>query len=182
VNTANLPLASDSGATFSADRRYRYRLWRSWGDGERRCAFVGVNPSTAGEDKDDPTIRREIGFARRWGFTAIDKGNLFALVSTDATALLDSDDPVGPDNDEHLHAMLSASHRIVLAWGGHPPRVRALVLARLDSFRRIVRAQPRCEIGTLGSNADGTPKHPLRLPYSTPWTSCTFGSAPEGRS
>jgi hypothetical protein len=137
----NLPFGSVSGATFSPDRRYRYRLWRSWGAGERRCAFVGVNPSKAGEDQDDPTIRREIGFAKRWGFTAIDKGNLFALVSTDVTALLDSDDPVGPDNDEHLHAVLSAAHRIVLAWGSHPPRVRALVQARLDPFRRIVCAQ-----------------------------------------
>jgi hypothetical protein len=49
IMTGLFPFGFDSGATLSADRRYRYRLWRCWGDRENRCVFVGLNPSTADE-------------------------------------------------------------------------------------------------------------------------------------
>ena len=39
-------------ALLSPCRRYRYALWRRWGDGPP-AMFIGLNPSTA----DDPTIR-----------------------------------------------------------------------------------------------------------------------------
>jgi hypothetical protein len=85
VATTSTPPGSSrsAGATFSKDRRYRYRLWRSWGDPELRCVFVGLNPSTADESNDDPTIRKCVGFAKLWGFGAVDVVNLFAFRSTD---------------------------------------------------------------------------------------------------
>jgi hypothetical protein len=165
--TLLLPFGFDDGATFSADRRYRYRLWRSWGSREHRCVFVGVNPSVAGETNNDHTITKEIVFAKRWGFGALDKVNLFGLVSTDVTALLRTDDPIGPDNDDHVRAALEDAHRIVWCWGKHNARVASMVRARLASLEWLHTARPGCEEGTLGWNQDGSPRHPLRLSYAT---------------
>ena len=44
-------------ALFSRDRTYRYRLGHRWGDGAAAC-FVLLNPSTADETREDPTVRR----------------------------------------------------------------------------------------------------------------------------
>jgi hypothetical protein len=166
VGTLLLPFGFDDGATFSADRRYRYRLWRSWGSREHRCVFVGVNPSKADETNNDHTITKCIMFAKRWGFGAIDMVNLFAFVSTDVTALLRVDDPVGPDNDAMLEAAFKDAHRIVCCWGKHNARVASLVRARLSSSAWMNTDRPGCEVGTLGWNQDGSPCHPLMLPYA----------------
>ena len=94
-----------SGATFSDDGVYRYRLWREWDADLPSCLFIMLNPSTADATQDDPTIRRCIDYARRWGFGRLEVGNLFALRSTDPKALYAADDPVGPDNDDALMEM-----------------------------------------------------------------------------
>ncbi len=83
----------ESGAHLSPCRQYRYRLWRDWDPGAGRCVFVGLNPSTADEHTDDPTIRKCVGFAKRWGFGAIDMVNLFAYRSTSPKGLLTQECP-----------------------------------------------------------------------------------------
>lgn len=166
--TGLLPFGFDSGATFSPCRGYRYRLWRSWGDRENRCVFMGVNPSDADEVDNDPTITKCIGFARRWGFGALDMINPFALVSTDVTALLRAGDPVGPDNDQAIRETLEGARRIVWAWGRHDARVRKLVQERIAAAGWFAIPR-RCEAGTLGHNGDGSPRHPLMLAYRTPF-------------
>ncbi len=82
-------------ADFSPDRKYRYVLRRKIGSSARRVVFIMLNPSIADEVRTDPTVRRCVGFARRWGFGALEVVNLFALVSTDPNGLQDADDPVG---------------------------------------------------------------------------------------
>jgi hypothetical protein len=153
-----------SGAMLTKDRRYRYRLWRSWADPELRCLFVGLNPSTADETNDDPTIRKCVGFAKRWGFGAVDVVNLFALRSTDPAGLLADEDPVGRRNRHHLTQAFKDARRIVWAWGSHGPRIQRLILPASISARRIERV---CEVGTLGTTRDGSPRHPLMLAYAT---------------
>jgi len=114
---AHLPtLGFDSGATFSPDGLYRYHLWRLWGDREHRCVFVGLNPSTADAARDDPTIRKCAGFAKRWGFGAVDVVNVFAWRSTKPVGILRAADPVGPDNDEAIAHVLEGASRVV--WVG----------------------------------------------------------------
>ena len=60
-------------AQFSLCKRYRYSLERSWNGGEGRVLFIGLNPSTADHKKDDPTIRRCVGFAKSWGFNGMER-------------------------------------------------------------------------------------------------------------
>lgn len=142
------------GARFSADGRYRYRLWRHWDASRPRVAFVMLNPSTADARRDDPTIRRCIGFARRWGFGGVEVVNLFALRAPDPRALRVAADPVGPANDRYLRRTLRSVSHIVLAWGTDR-------MARRSSGARLLfsRRRSRC----LGLTRSGEPRHPLYL-------------------
>jgi hypothetical protein len=106
-------------ATFSECRTWRYTLERVWDEGKGNCTFIGLNPSTADETKDDRTISRCIDFARAWGFGSLTMLNLFALRSTWPIALYKHPDPVGPDNDLWISVALGNAARVVCAWGNH---------------------------------------------------------------
>jgi len=66
-------------ASISRDGRYRYALRRVWDPRNPSVLFIGLNPSTADHQQDDPTIRRCIRFARDWGFGELIAANLFAF-------------------------------------------------------------------------------------------------------
>ena len=85
-----------SSAVLSADGRYRYELVRHLSNDPATVLFIGLNPSTATDVVDDPTVRREVDFARRWGFGRYVKANLYALRSTHPSELKRAADPVGP--------------------------------------------------------------------------------------
>lgn len=160
------------GAVLSECRRYRYRLWRGWGDGNHRVAFVGLNPSTADEVDNDPTIRKCIGFAKRWGFGALDMVNLFAWRDRDQSGLLSSPDPIGPKNNAAIREVFGFAHRIVYAWGpGKSAAVGRLIRSRLESpaWQAIEIYETRGETGRLSRTKDGSPGHPLMLSYATPF-------------
>jgi len=164
------------GAFFSPGGTYRYRLWREWGDPERRVTFVMLNPSTATADRDDPTIRKCVTLATRWGFGALDVVNLFAWSATRPAGLVHAGlrRAVGPRNDDELRAGIERAARIVLAWGSHRA-LRDAIVARAVAVRGVVFAHGEArDVGHLGCNEDGSPKHPLYLPYATrfiriPW-------------
>jgi hypothetical protein len=155
-------LFADSGALFSECRTWRYHLWRTWDRSRPRFVVIGLNPSTADETRNDPTIRRCIGFAQRVGCGSLHMVNLFGYRSTDPKGLLDVGDPVGPDNDETIRLVAAAGlgplPTVVAAWGTHG-KLR-------DRDRAVVAAVPN--LLCFGTNADGTPKHPLYLPNSAP--------------
>jgi hypothetical protein len=151
-------------ALFSSCRTWRYSLSREVAplDGNGTVAFIGLNPSTADETADDPTIRRCIGFARRWGFARLKVLNLFAFRSTDPAALLAAPDPVGPQNDSTIREGIRGSDLVVCAWGAFPNGRRAAEVLPLI-------AAPHC----LGTTKNGSPRHPLYLRASTdpmPWS------------
>lgn len=81
--------------------------------------FVGLNPSTADELLDDPTIRRCVAFARSWGYGALCMTNLFAFRATDPDVMKSADDPVGPENDQHLQDLANGASVVIAAWGVH---------------------------------------------------------------
>lgn len=149
----------DSGAIFSPDRKYRYDLYRVWRKYGRRINFVGLNPSTANELIDDPTIRRCISFAKAWGYGEFHMLNLFAFVASDPRTLCwPNPDPVGPENDEYLKAL---HPEIVIAWGSWG-KLHVGIESRANTVKRML-VDPYC----LGVNKDGEPKHPLYLPATT---------------
>lgn len=147
-------------ATFSADRVYRYTLWREWLGGEGICQFIGLNPSTADEFRDDPTVRRCIGYAKGWGFQALCMTNIFAYRSTDPSALRRVSDPVGSENDRYLVEVSKAALVVVAAWGAH---------GTLHDRAKHVVAMLGPRLSALRLTQAGHPCHPLYLPkYLTP--------------
>lgn len=146
------------GATFSPCRTWRYDLWRRWGEGPM-AAFVLLNPSSATEMEDDPTIRRCIGFAKRWNMAGIHILNIFALRATDPAHLYRAPDPVGPDNDRAIFDIASRCQLIVCGWGNH-----GILHGRGQAVAEMLsRFQPQY----LALNQTGEPRHPLYVRYST---------------
>jgi len=151
MSTARRPLSR--GARFSRCKRYRYALTREWGDGGT-VMFVGLNPSTADNKVDDPTVRRCIGFARGWGYGKLVLVNLFGYRTTDPSKLAKVADPIGPGNDRWISEFLESVDLIVAAWGRNG-RLR-------DRHVELLRLLPRPYC--LGITKSGLPKHPLYLP------------------
>lgn len=148
------------GAEFSPCRAWRYSLWRRWpgiwGTGVTYAAFIGLNPSTADEIEDDPTIRRCIRFAKDWGFHGMYMLNIFAYCATDPAKMMSAVDPVGPDNDQAILRYVSdpACQVIVAAWGAmgnHRSRGWEVRRKLLEGF----------PIKCLGRTTCGQPRHPL---------------------
>lgn len=150
------------GAEFSVCRTWRYALWRKWNDQNRKsCMFIGLNPSTADETADDPTIRRCIRFARDWGCGALYMLNLFGYRATDPKVMMRAGDPIGAGNDAAIVQYAERCSMIVAAWGIH-----GHLAGRDDHVRRLLR-QNEFELRCLGKTKDGFPKHPLYVPAST---------------
>lgn len=150
-------------AIFSPDRTYRYYLERVWNSALPVLAIIGLNPSTADETEDDPTIRRCISFAQRDGYGAIVMLNLFAYRSTDPKQLSKVDDPIGPNNDGVLRRHTEGRF-VVLAWG-----TRGGLYARDYAVIGLLHSRA---LLCLGKTKDGHPKHPLYLKSDTsmqPW-------------
>ena len=91
-----------SDAIFSKDRIYRYALYRIWNKHLPKVLFIGLNPSTADETKNDPTIRRCIGYAKKWNYGGFIMGNIFAYRSTNPKKLNLINNPIGPKNNYWL--------------------------------------------------------------------------------
>jgi hypothetical protein len=142
-----------TSARFSACRRYRFALWRRWAEGPQ-VLFVMLNPSTADEDHDDPTIRRCIGFARSWGFAALAVGNLFAWRCSSPADLRSCPRPVGGSNDKWLLRLQASSAMTVAAWGNH-----GRLLGRSETVRALLSGMHR-----LSLTRPGEPRHPLYVP------------------
>lgn len=123
----------------------------------RSVLFVGLNPSTADEEKDDPTVRRMAGFARLWGFEQLLVCNLYALRARDPKELARcSLGRVGPDNDYWMAAAAAGAERVVAAWGGSGPRD-----GRAERVATRLRAIG--PVFALGFTRRGEPRHPLYL-------------------
>ncbi len=150
------PPPTDTGRAtiFSPCRAYRYTLWREWIGGSGYLQVIGLNPSTADEVQDDPTIRRCINFAKAWGYGALCMTNAFAYRATDPLVMKAQADPVGPDNDQWLVKIAHDAGLILAAWGVH-----GVHRDRHAEVARLLPSRLRC----LGITKDGHPKHPLYL-------------------
>ena len=151
------------GATFSECGRYRYTLSRDWLGRGGLCVFVMLNPSTAGGYTDDPTVRKCIGFSKRWGYSGLRVLNLFAWreTSPERLTLPDRYEVAGPDNFNHWHRILNKANvgRVVAAWGSHASLYGQDRTGR--EWLRAAGAKPVC----FGLTKTGQPQHPLYIPY-----------------
>lgn len=145
----------DADARFSHCRRYRYALWRRWAPGPQ-VLFIMLNPAAADEVRDDPTVRRCLGFARAWGYGGLAVANLFArrCASGAELARLAAALPeglIGAGNDRWVLRLYAESQLAVAAWGNR---------GRLLGRSRAVRALAP-ELQCLGVTRLGEPRHPL---------------------
>ncbi len=155
-----------SEAIYSDCERYRYTLTRTWDPEGRRILFVMLNPSTATEIRNDPSVERCERRARALGYGAFRVCNIFAWRDTDPRAMRAAADPVGPANDAAIADSASWADTIVAAWGTHGEH-----LARGGMVERLLRATGR-PIHHLGLSLKGHPKHPLYISYTRqpdPW-------------
>lgn len=145
-------------AEFSPCRQYRYSLWRDL------CLlqpvlpgyvlFIGLNPSTADETLNDPTIRRCIGFTESWGYGKLCMANLFAFRATDPRDMKATADPIGALNDSYLVDLANNANLIVAAWGAH-----GSFMNRADTVKSMIN-----NLHYLRLTKGGFPEHPLYLP------------------
>lgn len=125
---------------------------------DRVIAFIGLNPSTADEKLDDPTIRRCIAFGKLWGFGSLCMLNIFAFRATLPAVMRAQESPIGPENDRWIFWMIRSAHEVVAAWGTHGQYLNRG--KRVQNMLCTSNRGARC----LGRNLDGTPKHPLYMP------------------
>ena len=155
-----------NGAEFSPDRRYRYRLWRCWGIGPM-LMVIGLNPSTADEATDDPTVRRCVGYAQAWGFAGLRVLNVSGFRSTDPLPMLRSlrmaDDY--EYRQKNLNVVRSEARitiaeggAVLAAWGAHGAR------DGLGEMMTHWLERDHVPVACLGLTKDKQPKHPLYLP------------------
>lgn len=157
-----------TGAIFSEDKLYRYKLWRSIEKPENNnhiqtfntLTFIMLNPSVADEKNDDATIRRCVAYTKAWGYNELVVVNLFAMVSTQPNDLYSASiDPTGGmENDYYIVDSVTNSSLSICAWGNHGKyqgrgkMIRDILLSKFGKYHH------------LGLNKSGEPKHPLYLP------------------
>lgn len=145
------------GAVIEGD--HRFALFRSWADVPSWCMFVMLNPSIADHEQDDPTVRKCMGFARRWGCTGVVIVNLYTYRTPSPKALKAAGYPNHPDADVNLLWALQTTPSIVVcAWGRHGQRGRA------REVMKLLEGQGH-RAAALRINKDGSPQHPLYVPY-----------------
>ncbi|MCK5662018.1 MAG: DUF1643 domain-containing protein [Thiotrichaceae bacterium] len=146
----------NKGAILSRDRKFRYVLWREWDTRKGTCVFIGLNPSTADENEDDPTLRRCVNFAKDWGFGKCVMINLFAFRATDPGELKNQDKPVGYKNNHHIAMQSAQAELVVAAWG-----IQGSFLKRDKKVLKLLNDVP---LKCFKLTSKGQPAHPLYQP------------------
>ncbi|NNE53429.1 MAG: DUF1643 domain-containing protein [Sulfitobacter sp.] len=149
-----------STALYSTCERYRYSLERAWDANGPRVMFVMLNPSTATEVQNDPTVERCERRARHLGYGAFRVTNIFAWRATDPRDMRAAADPVGGENDTVLLRGADWADAIIAAWGVHGAH-----LERGPEVAEMMQGWST-PLYHLGLSKEGHPRHPLYLPYA----------------
>ncbi len=162
-------------ARFSNCEKYRYLLSVVWDESLPQVQFIGLNPSTADEMKDDPTLRRVKGFARAWNMGGVMMTNLFAWRDTSPATMKKQLNPIGESglfltvagfefsnaNDLELYTTRIRCAVAIAAWGTHGSH-----LYRAAKVKQFI-----TNLSCLRLTKQGHPEHPLYLPKNlTPIT------------
>jgi hypothetical protein len=153
------PGKTDFGAEFSEDRNYRYALWRIWDRSKPLVMFIGLNPSTANETDNDPTIKSVCRIAKHNGYGGVYMMNCFPYVSTNPKELFNGISPTTQElNNLALKDTASICQDVVFAWGNFK-EVEPSVVNFLNMLFPNAKA--------LQVNKNGSPKHPLYCKSTT---------------
>jgi hypothetical protein len=148
----------NTGAVFSPCKKYRYTLWRLWADSPP-AMFLLLNPSTADEVKNDPTVERCERRARAMGFGGLVVCNLFAIRATDPRVMKRDLAPVGPENDRSILEHARQAGMVIAGWGTHGAHLR-----RGELVRHLLKSNG-IALHCLELTKEGHPKHPLYVGY-----------------
>jgi|TARA_B110000971_G_scaffold121074_1_gene124015 hypothetical protein len=140
-------------AIFSPCRRYRYALWRTWDQNKPSVLFIGLNPSTADETNDDPTLTRCINYAKYWGYGSVCIANIFAYRATKPKELFARKRIIGKENNHWLFKLANDADLVIAAWGNHGQ------YKNRSSHVKLMFKQLHC----LKLTKKGEPAHPLYL-------------------
>lgn len=147
-----------SVAVYSDCESYRYSLTRVWDKNAPRVFFVMLNPSTATEIQNDPTVERCERRARAIGYGGFRVANIFAWRDTDPRNMRAAKDPVGPENDVAILEGCKWADMIVCAWGTHGAHLnRGAIVSEMLKNQSLFH---------LGLSKEGHPKHPLYISYT----------------
>jgi hypothetical protein len=149
-----------SVAIYSECQNYRYALTRVWQGAAAKVLFVMLNPSTATEIQNDPTVERCERRARSLGFGGFRVCNIFAWRATDPRNMRAQSDPVGPGNDAAILEACDWADDIICAWGTHGEH-----MARGPAVEKLLR-ETGLPLKHLGLSKAGHPKHPLYIGYA----------------
>lgn len=155
-------MVGDAAMTW-AEANYRFTLTRRWLTGEGCVNFVMLNPSTADEMTDDATIRKCIGYAKRWGFNRLVVTNLFPFRATDPKRLQDCISASyiiaigGEENDRCVAQEAMSSQLVVAAWGTFKTPRANFVLQTLRGIN---------DVHCIGTTKENLPLHPCRPAYT----------------
>jgi len=142
---------------------HRFTLARSWMGTGGHIVWVMLNPSTADEFTDDPTIRKCVGFSKRWGFSRLTVVNLFGFRATDPADLkklakTDLARAIGRNNHPIIEATSSAD-LVVAAWGTHG----GLHKRDREVCEFVI---PNVDLYCISLTKDGFPSHPCMHAYT----------------
>ena len=149
---------------WSADRVYRYFLRRPVDENVALSslpplAFLLLNPSTADENKDDPTVAKARRYAHFWGYGEVIILNIFAFRATNPRLLCLQENPIGDENDSIIkntvQTVLTLGGDVVCGWGNH-----GQILGRCYDMRSLLKGQ---KIKAFPFTKQGEPGHPLYL-------------------
>jgi len=160
ITRTHLKDDAESTANYSDCERYRYDLTRIWDEQGRKVAFVMLNPSTATEVQNDPTVERCERRARTLGYGAFRVCNIFAWRDTDPKKMRKAQDPVGPFNDQAIKDACIWADAVICAWGTHGEH-----LQRGPAVEALMRGTKK-PLYHLGLSKAGHPKHPLYIGYA----------------
>lgn len=150
----------------SPDRLHRY-LWEYvWDDTLPPLSMGALNPSTADENGDDPTVARMVTRARAWGLGSLLMWNAAAFRSKDPAGIYDNENAIGLENDlwidRIVREVVERRGTLLYGWGAHLAKALPGRAAEVDRIVRRAGGNPLALRLTKG----GHPEHPLYLAYA----------------
>lgn len=141
-------------------QKFRHYLTRKIDvDNDLVLTFIMLNPSTADEKKDDPTLRKCMGFCERLGYGNLIVVNLFDYRATDPKQLKIVSTPCSEKNMDFVKAASEVADKVICAWG-----VNGTLYKQNEKVLKVL-AKKGIPVHALDITKHGHPKHPLYISY-----------------